>query len=220
MEKAASMRTTSPYAPVSTDIPAGCLLHRLLSASREATPMPRVTNPAPPPPGAIALPAMGAASSTTTHPWRQRRDALSPTAWARNLMEGTVLSCQGGVCTVVKHRPDLAPKIAGIPTSSPLIGSSIFTFENADPSDPSMTLNVARMALRPKEVAPFILSVAEAGTAVTVTQPHEDWPELDPSIAYVGVRAIMPPMDFADIIFNAWMDSIGSVAAEGSMAQR
>lgn len=143
--------------------------------------------------------------------------SLSPTEWARSLMHGTVLSCQDGVCTVVKRRDDIIPRISGIPTASPLVSASTFTFENSNPSQPQQTLNVGRIALLPSEVPRFISSIAEAGPAVTITEPHELWPELDPPIVYVGLRAVMAPMDFADIVFNAWTDAVEAKGGDALM---
>ena len=67
------------------------------------------------------------------------------------------------------------------------------SFESLDQS--GNALNLAEIAILPKEIPRFMYSIVQQG--LTVSALHNHWLFTDPVIFYIHIQSIEPPLNFA-----------------------
>jgi hypothetical protein len=106
-----------------------------------------------------------------------------------NILNGQCKINQG-VCSVNLHRP-FTVLVQGRQSRSVVpVG---ITFESLDPN--GVALNMAEVTLLQEEVPAFVHSVAKQGLIVSAL--HNHWIFTEPTVLYLHVQSVEPPIDFA-----------------------
>ena len=95
-----------------------------------------------------------------------------------------------GVCTVSFHR-NFQATVQGKPRKS-FIPADVL-FESVDQN--GNALNLAEIALLEQEIPAFMQAVVQQGLIVSAL--HNHWLFTNPTIMYIHIQSVEPPVDFA-----------------------
>lgn len=95
-----------------------------------------------------------------------------------------------GVCTVSFHRGFQAT-VQGKPSKSVIPADVLF--ESVDQN--GNALNLAEIALLEQEIPAFMQAVVQQGLIVSAL--HNHWLFTNPTIMYIHIQSVEPPVDFA-----------------------
>ncbi|MGE7184128.1 DUF1259 domain-containing protein [Peribacillus sp. NPDC006672] len=95
-----------------------------------------------------------------------------------------------GVCSVSLHR-NIEVFVQGRPSSSVVPVGVLF--ESLDQN--GLALNLAEIAILQEEVPGFMQSVVQQGLIVSAL--HNHWLYMEPSILYIHIQSVEPPLNFA-----------------------
>ena len=95
-----------------------------------------------------------------------------------------------GVCTVSFHR-NLKVTVQGRPSTSVIPASVLF--ESLDKK--GIALNMSEIAVLESEIPVFMHSIIQQGLIVSALHTH--WLYMQPTIMYIHIQSVEPPLDFA-----------------------
>jgi hypothetical protein len=95
-----------------------------------------------------------------------------------------------GVCTVSFHR-NIKVTVQGRPSTSVVPAGVLFESLNEN----GTALNLAEIAILESEIPVFMHSITQQGLIVSAL--HNHWLYMQPTIMYIHIQSVEPPLDFA-----------------------
>jgi len=116
-----------------------------------------------------------------------------------NILEGSMHTFENGICTVMKSRTNIHPRVLGRRGRSFLLIPQMFTFESM--TRDGRALCSGETVILQTEINPFISKLREHG--IIVTAVHNHWLFDQPRLMFMHFESIDQPLSFARKVKDA-----------------